>query len=31
MQQRIKAELNEFKATEMEVHEDSRHMTRFHR
>lgn len=27
----IRKELNEFKSSEMEVHEDSRHMTRFHR
>jgi len=27
----IRKELNEFKSMEMEVHEDSRHMTRFHR
>lgn len=27
----IRKELNEFKSAEMEVHEDSRHMTRFHR
>ncbi|XP_064486411.1 phosphatase and actin regulator 1-like isoform X7 [Ornithodoros turicata] len=27
----IRKELNEFKSMEMEVHEDSRHLTRFHR
>ncbi|XP_046730153.1 phosphatase and actin regulator 1 isoform X1 [Silurus meridionalis] len=27
----IRKELNEFKSTEMEVHESSRHLTRFHR
>ncbi|XP_077207112.1 phosphatase and actin regulator 2 isoform X4 [Paroedura picta] len=27
----IRKELNEFKSTEMEVHEESRHFTRFHR
>lgn len=27
----IRKELNEFKSSEMEVHEDSRHLTRFHR
>uniref|UniRef100_A0A3Q3X8S5 Phosphatase and actin regulator 1 n=1 Tax=Mola mola TaxID=94237 RepID=A0A3Q3X8S5_MOLML len=27
----IRKELNEFKSTEMEVHESSRHFTRFHR
>jgi len=27
----IRKELNEFKSTEMEVHELSRHLTRFHR
>lgn len=27
----IRKELNEFKSTEMAVHEDSRHLTRFHR
>jgi len=27
----IRKELNDFKSTEMEVHEDSRHLTRFHR
>jgi hypothetical protein len=29
-QVRIRAELNEFKSTEMEVHEESRHYTRLH-
>lgn len=28
---RIRQELNEYKSTEMEVHEESRHRTRFHR
>ena len=27
----IRKELNEFKSSEMEVHQDSRHMTRFHK
>jgi phosphatase and actin regulator 4 len=27
----IRRELNDFKSTEMDVHEDSRHLTRFHR
>ena len=27
----IRRELNQFKAAEMEVHEESRHRTRFHR
>ncbi|GCB77678.1 hypothetical protein scyTo_0020599, partial [Scyliorhinus torazame] len=27
----IRKELNEFKSREMEVHEESRHLTRFHR
>ena len=27
----IRRELNDFKSSEMEVHHDSRHMTRFHK
>ena len=27
----IRRELNEFKSSEMEVHQESRHMTRFHK
>ena len=27
----IRKELNDFKSSEMEVHQDSRHMTRFHK
>ena len=28
---KIRKELNDFKSSEMEVHHDSRHMTRFHK